>query len=50
MVVLVLAHPTGLFLGFAQRDEVIARTFPQPENWFGMKDEVYDDLLKQLKD
>jgi 3-methyl-2-oxobutanoate hydroxymethyltransferase len=31
-------------------EEVQNRTFPQPENWFGMKDEVYEDLLKQLKD
>jgi 3-methyl-2-oxobutanoate hydroxymethyltransferase len=31
-------------------EEVQSQTFPQPENWFGMKDEVYDDLLKQLKD
>jgi len=30
-------------------DEVINRTFPQPENWFGMKDEEYDDLLEMLK-
>jgi 3-methyl-2-oxobutanoate hydroxymethyltransferase len=31
-------------------EEVQNQTFPQPENWFGMKDEVYEDLLKQLKD
>jgi 3-methyl-2-oxobutanoate hydroxymethyltransferase len=30
--------------------EVQNQTFPQPENWFGMSDEVYEDLLKQLKD
>jgi 3-methyl-2-oxobutanoate hydroxymethyltransferase len=28
--------------------EVIDKTFPQPENWFGMKDDEYDDLLKLL--
>ncbi len=28
--------------------EVGSKTFPQPENWFGMKDEEYDDLLKLL--
>ncbi len=31
-------------------EEVQNKTFPQPENWFGMNDEVYKDLLKQLKD
>jgi 3-methyl-2-oxobutanoate hydroxymethyltransferase len=31
-------------------EEVQDQTFPQPENWFGMTDEVYDDLLNQLKD
>jgi 3-methyl-2-oxobutanoate hydroxymethyltransferase len=31
-------------------EEVQDQTFPQPENWFGMTDEVYNDLLKQLKD
>jgi 3-methyl-2-oxobutanoate hydroxymethyltransferase len=31
-------------------EEVQNQTFPQPENWFGMSDEVYEDLLKQLKD
>jgi 3-methyl-2-oxobutanoate hydroxymethyltransferase len=30
-------------------DEVIGKQFPQRENWFGMPDEEYDDLLKQLK-
>ena len=29
-------------------DEVIAKKFPQEENWFGMKDEEYDDLVKML--
>jgi len=29
-------------------DEVIAKTFPAQENWFGMKDEEYDDLVKML--
>ena len=33
----------------AYHDEVIARTFPQPENWFGMKDEEFEDLQKLLK-
>lgn len=28
--------------------EVMDKTFPQPENWFGMSDEEYDDLLKLL--
>jgi len=28
--------------------EVTSKTFPQPENWFGMKDEEFDDLLKLL--
>ncbi len=28
--------------------EVTDKTFPQPENWFGMPDEEYDDLLKML--
>jgi 3-methyl-2-oxobutanoate hydroxymethyltransferase len=31
-------------------EEVQNQTFPQPENWFGIKDEVYEDLLKQLED
>jgi 3-methyl-2-oxobutanoate hydroxymethyltransferase len=30
-------------------DEVTGRTFPQPENWFGMPDDEYDELLRQLK-
>ncbi|MCJ7678534.1 MAG: 3-methyl-2-oxobutanoate hydroxymethyltransferase [Anaerolineales bacterium] len=29
--------------------EVTGRTFPQPENWFGMPDEEYDELLRLLK-
>ena len=29
-------------------DEVIAKTFPAQENWFGMKDEEYDELVKML--
>ena len=29
-------------------DEVTSKTFPQPENWFGMKDEDYEDLLELL--
>jgi 3-methyl-2-oxobutanoate hydroxymethyltransferase len=28
--------------------EVTDRTFPQPENWFGMSDEEYDELLQML--
>jgi 3-methyl-2-oxobutanoate hydroxymethyltransferase len=28
--------------------EVTDRTFPQPENWFGIKDEEYDELMKLL--
>jgi 3-methyl-2-oxobutanoate hydroxymethyltransferase len=28
--------------------EVTTKTFPQPENYFGMKDEEYDELLKLL--
>ena len=30
------------------RDEVIGRQFPQKENWFGMPDAEYDELLKLL--
>lgn len=30
--------------------EVTERTFPQPENWFGMPDEEYDELLNLLED
>jgi 3-methyl-2-oxobutanoate hydroxymethyltransferase len=29
--------------------EVTDKTFPQPENWFGMKDDEYEDLLKLLE-
>jgi 3-methyl-2-oxobutanoate hydroxymethyltransferase len=28
--------------------EVTERTFPGPENWFGMKDEQYDELVRLL--
>lgn len=28
--------------------EVTDKSFPQPENWFGMKDEEYDELLNLL--
>lgn len=28
--------------------EVTEKTFPAPENWFGMPDEQYDELLKML--
>jgi 3-methyl-2-oxobutanoate hydroxymethyltransferase len=28
--------------------EVTEKSFPQPENWFGMKDEEYDELLSLL--
>ncbi len=28
--------------------EVSSKTFPQPDNWFGMPDEEYDELLKML--
>jgi 3-methyl-2-oxobutanoate hydroxymethyltransferase len=30
--------------------EVSQRTFPQPENWFGMPDDEYDELIKMLED
>ncbi len=30
-------------------NEVTGKTFPQPENYFGMKDEEYEELLKLLK-
>lgn len=30
-------------------EEVTQRTFPQPENWFGMPDEEYDELTRMLK-
>jgi 3-methyl-2-oxobutanoate hydroxymethyltransferase len=29
--------------------EVTQKTFPQPENWFGMKDEEYEELLELLE-
>ena len=29
-------------------DEVIDKTFPAKENWFGMKDDEYDELVKML--
>jgi ketopantoate hydroxymethyltransferase len=29
-------------------DEVTGRTFPRPENWFGMKDEEYEELVRLL--
>jgi len=29
-------------------EEVTSKTFPQPEHWFGMKDEEYEELLKLL--
>ncbi len=29
-------------------DEVTDKTFPQPENWFGMKDEDYEELAQLL--
>jgi 3-methyl-2-oxobutanoate hydroxymethyltransferase len=32
----------------AYHDEVISKQFPQPENWFGMPDEEYEELLKML--
>jgi 3-methyl-2-oxobutanoate hydroxymethyltransferase len=28
--------------------EVSEKNFPQPENWFGMKDEEFDELMKML--
>jgi 3-methyl-2-oxobutanoate hydroxymethyltransferase len=30
-------------------DEVTARTFPAPENWFGMKDDEFDELVRLLE-
>lgn len=30
-------------------DEVISRTFPMKENWFGMPDEEYDELVRMLE-
>jgi ketopantoate hydroxymethyltransferase len=32
----------------AYHDDVIGKQFPQPENWFTMKDDEYDDLKKML--
>ena len=32
----------------AYHDEVINKTFPAKENWFGMKDDEYDELRKML--
>jgi 3-methyl-2-oxobutanoate hydroxymethyltransferase len=32
----------------AYHDEVIDKTFPAEENWFGIKDEEYDELVKML--
>jgi ketopantoate hydroxymethyltransferase len=29
--------------------EVTGRSFPQPENWFGMPDEEYEELMKMLE-
>jgi ketopantoate hydroxymethyltransferase len=28
--------------------EVTERSFPQPENWFGMGDDEYNELLEML--
>jgi 3-methyl-2-oxobutanoate hydroxymethyltransferase len=37
--------------GLAQYvQEVTQRTFPQPENWFGMPDEEYEELLNLLEE
>jgi 3-methyl-2-oxobutanoate hydroxymethyltransferase len=30
--------------------EVTGRTFPAPENWFGMKDEEYDELVRLVEE
>jgi 3-methyl-2-oxobutanoate hydroxymethyltransferase len=32
----------------AYHDEVISGQFPQPENWFGMKDDEYEELLRLM--
>ena len=32
----------------AYHDEVIGKIFPSKENWFGMKDDEYDELMKIL--
>ena len=29
--------------------DVTNRTFPQPENWFGMSDDQYEELLTPLE-
>jgi ketopantoate hydroxymethyltransferase len=29
-------------------EEITTKKFPQPENWFGMKDEEYAELVKML--
>ena len=29
-------------------DEVTGKQFPQPENWFGMQDEEYDELIEDV--
>ena len=29
-------------------DEVVDKRFPQPENWFGMPDEEFEELKKLL--
>jgi 3-methyl-2-oxobutanoate hydroxymethyltransferase len=29
--------------------EVTSRTFPAPENWFGIKDEEYEELLRLVE-
>jgi len=31
-------------------DEVIGKQFPEPENWFGMKDEQYAELEKLIEE
>jgi 3-methyl-2-oxobutanoate hydroxymethyltransferase len=47
----VYADAGGLILdGLKQYvGEVIDKTFPQPENWFGMKEEEYEELKKLLE-
>ena len=30
-------------------EEVQSKTFPQPENWFGISDEEYDELMRLIK-
>ena len=29
--------------------DVTGRTFPQPENWFGIPDDEYEELLTRLE-